>query len=371
MLIDVVAPSIASKSGGVGVVVREVCGKLVKMHNEVKIHVKTLGNGLEDTDGAAVDFKHSMYNSLPPKRLGFSPHMLVDAMHTQSDVVHLHGVWMATTAYGNIARKIRKTPIVISPHGMLDPWIMARGKLQKSIAALLFEKNSWGNCSVFHALNQAEAESISRLVPAANIRIIPNGIEVPSFIHREKENFNFLYLGRLHPKKNVHSLITAINSIPDHLYRRKRFKLYIAGWGDLDYTRKLQKLIGDGRKERFEWLGPVFGKEKESIFKSTDSLLLPSFSEGLPMAVLEAWSYGHIVCMSEQCNLVDSIKSGIAFDCGVTPESIKKTIENVLSLSLSEKRSLSRIGYDYCKFNYEWNNVLGEYISMYKSVVNP
>ena len=44
--------------------------------------------------------------------------------------------------------------------------------------------------------------------------------------------------------------------------------------------------------------GPVFGADKEAAFRCADAFILPSHSEGLPIAVLEAWSYGLPVFMT-------------------------------------------------------------------------
>ena len=59
--------------------------------------------------------------------------------------------------------------------------------------------------------------------------------------------------------------------------------------------------------------GPAFGKEKDALLRSADAFILPSFSEGLPMSVLEAWSYGLPVVMTPECNLPE----GFAIDAAV------------------------------------------------------
>ena len=43
---------------------------------------------------------------------------------------------------------------------------------------------------------------------------------------------------------------------------------------------------------RVHFLGPQFGENKAAAYHHASAVILPSLSEGLPMAVLEAWAYG-------------------------------------------------------------------------------
>jgi glycosyltransferase involved in cell wall biosynthesis len=60
--------------------------------------------------------------------------------------------------------------------------------------------------------------------------------------------------------------------------------------------------------------GPAFGEEKEALLRSAEAFILPSFSEGLPMSVLEAWSYGLPVVMTPECNLPEGFACGAALE---------------------------------------------------------
>jgi poly(glycerol-phosphate) alpha-glucosyltransferase len=51
------------------------------------------------------------------------------------------------------------------------------------------------------------------------------------------------------------------------------------------------------------FVGPKYGVEKEDFLKDSDLFILPSFSEGLPIAVLEAWANKIPVLMTENCNI--------------------------------------------------------------------
>jgi len=61
------------------------------------------------------------------------------------------------------------------------------------------------------------------------------------------------------------------------------------------------------------FFGPAFGEEKEELLRSASAFILPSFSEGLPMSVLEAWAYGLPVVITPECNLPE----GFAFQAAL------------------------------------------------------
>ena len=63
---------------------------------------------------------------------------------------------------------------------------------------------------------------------------------------------------------------------------------------------------------------PVFDLEKEKVFRNSSAFILSSYSEGLPMAVLEAMSYRVPCLISENCNLPETLNSGAAIKTGST-----------------------------------------------------
>ena len=281
---------------------------------------------------------------------------------------------MATSIYQGIAHRVRRRPFVISPHGMLDPWILSRGRVQKKVASFLYESYAWNNCSFFQALNAEEADAIRSVVPKANVEIIPNAVEFPSDcpdISIDNDGFfKLLYLGRFHEKKNLLSLISAINAIPEKVYRKRPVKLVLAGWGDGKYIKKMKDEIGVIFPNRFEFVGPVFGHEKNKLFRNSSAFILPSLSEGMPMAVLEAWSFGLPVLMSSKCNFSDSFSDGAAIKVSTEMTELSYAIQDFLSKSNSEIVDLGRCGYQFASKNYNWDLVCNKYLELYREVSN-
>jgi poly(glycerol-phosphate) alpha-glucosyltransferase len=84
----------------------------------------------------------------------------------------------------------------------------------------------------------------------------------------------------------------------------------------------------------------VYGEAKDAAFRYASAFVLPSFSEGLPMSVLEAWSYGLPVFMTEACGLSEGFTSGAAIEITTDPE----TMADRFIPLLSDEASLSVIG---------------------------
>lgn len=372
MNICVYTPSLTSHSGGVGFAVINLYSKLYIADASYSIQINSLDDGgLLPGSVADLGFSVNQFSAFKPRTIGLSLPMIQHALNTKSDINHLHGVWMLTSCSTLLAKKYNGAPYIISPHGMLDPWIISRGKLKKFIAMWAYEKWSWANASVFHALNAKEADAIRKVVPNARIVVAPNGIDVTAdnFVsHVEAEATRFLFLGRFHPKKNLHSLASAICEIDDSVYRKTPFVLDIVGWGDEAYEAEIKR-IALAKPERFNFLGPKFGEEKEAVIRQSHCFVLPSFSEGQPVAVLEAMKAGTPVLINENCNMPELSALNLTADCGVSVAEIQQALLWFLALSDTDRQALRRASFDYVYQHYSWSAVLPLYKQMYKELV--
>src|SRR4029077_16941641 len=165
-----------------------------------------------------------------------------------------------------------------------------------------------------------------------------------------------LYLGRLHPKKNVANLIRAwkqsLNSDPS---AREDWAMAIAGWDQAGYERELKTLTSDyGLMAGVRFLGPLFGQEKDAAYRACDAFVLPSLSEGLPMAVLEAWAYAKTVLMTPECNLPEGFAAGAAVQIGTTPGEIAAGLRELTEISDSDRTVMGDRGRALVATKFSW-----------------
>jgi len=248
------------------------------------------------------------------------------------DLVHLHGIWgVGARATAHWARRTGR-PVVIAPRGMLDPWAWRRSRAKKRVSAWLWEDRLLRGARLFHALNLPEAEAIAAYSFGPPVTVIPNGVALPESLAdrtARADKRTLLFVGRLHPKKGLTELIAAWALLPAAV--RAAWRLSIAGWDEIGLLAALEDQVRNlGLGDEIEFAGQVFGADKDAAFRAAAAFILPSYSEGLPMTVLEAWSYGLPVLMTSACNLPKGFAAGAAFEISTDPAAMATAMATVL-----------------------------------------
>lgn len=222
---------------------------------------------------------------------------------------------------------------------MLDPWILARRRLVKGVHAALFERPMLRRASL-HGLTEAERAAGIAFMPSLAGRsfVVPNSV-APGETGARREPV-LAYVGRIHPKKNLDALVRGWTLARDVLAPLGA-RLRIAGWGDEEHVAGLRIAIAAAGGDDIEFLGPVYGADKAALLGSARFLALPSHSEGLPMAILEAWAAGTPTLMSRHCHLPEGYAAGAAIDCGTEAETIAASLRAAAKLPEGEWQAMS------------------------------
>jgi poly(glycerol-phosphate) alpha-glucosyltransferase len=229
-------------------------------------------------------------------------------------------------------------------------------------------------------LCEAEAQSIRVYGMRNPVCVIPNGVDLPDLVESsalEVESLPFqkfaqdrkvlLYLGRLHPKKNVANLVRAWKEMLElHPSAAKSWILAIAGWGRNAYEQQLQELAA-GYSVVF--VGAQFGVAKNACYRSCDAFILPSLSEGLPMAVLEAWAHAKPVLMTPECNLPEGFAADAAIQIGTTPEQIAAGLEQLIEMSDDDRRAMGDRGRTLVATKFSWLHIGEEMRSVFEWIL--
>jgi poly(glycerol-phosphate) alpha-glucosyltransferase len=293
---------------------------------------------------------------------GLHRHTLTAVRRHRPDLVHVHGIWSANSICG-LAAALRGVPTVVSPHGMLEPWILARRPTLKRVHAALFERPLLRRAHI-HALNEAERANIDAFVTGANGRtfVLPNGISQAAPLDRPEEKHGTLFLGRLHSKKQVVELVDAWRALglPDDE------TLTIAGWGDPEYEAGVRQAADGAANVTF--VGPLHGEAKIVALSRARFFILPSLSEGLPMAVLEAIQHGCIPIITPECGLPELLRDGVALRMEKDFSDFGAVVRYALGFPDREiaHRSLAATTY---AGNYAWPRIAREMIERYRQCI--
>lgn len=294
------------------------------------------------------------------------------------DVVHPQFIW----SYGSLAttRFHGRTgvPYVISPRGMLDPWAVRHHRFRKRIAATWFETRHLNHAACLHALCASEADAIRAYGLTNPIVVIPNGIDLPTddypaSAQETASRRQLLFLGRLHEKKGVHHLIDAWSRLcpGDGVDHTDGWELVIAGFGDAAYEQRLRGMIEDHRLGgRVRWVGAVMGDAKLRCLRSADAFILPSYSEGLPMSVLEAWAHRLPVLMTERCNLPVGFDAGAAIEIEPNEDSIASALQDFFRLGDQARVAIGVRGRSLVADQFEWSTIASQFADVYRDVAS-
>ncbi|MDE8650480.1 glycosyltransferase [Novosphingobium album (ex Liu et al. 2023)] len=330
-------------------------------------HVFALAHPDDERDRARFDgIAITTVPVLGPAALGWGSGVGRALRAADLDLLHLHGIWTHLSADG--ARWADRTgrPYVISPHGMLDPWIVGRGRAKKALARAWFERGSWRAASAFHALTGAEAGDIASATGREAITVIPNGIAIPEAAGLPLSPPTVLSIGRIHPKKNILALVEAWREAGAG---KRGWKLVIAGWGADSDVAALRAALGAAPEaEGMTFLGPVFGDDKERLLRAARCVILPSHSEGLPMAILEAWAAGVPTIMTEASHLPEGFAAGAAIRIGARPDEIAEGLRVAMDLPEAEWAVRARAARGLASGHFSTEVVAARWIAFYREL---
>lgn len=354
------------------------------LYNSVRMLGQTL-NTLEKTEAEVLahhdefsDLDLPAYAGLPvkeykikgPANFGYSPDLGQVLEQLRPDVVHTQCIWMYLSRESLQYKKRHNTGLVISPRGMIDQWGLKKSSFKKKLVAQWFENEHLSQANALHALCEPEAKSMRAYGLKNKIFIVPNAVRLPDedknrsileqhedYLNKNKNFKKLLFLGRIHEKKGLENLIDAFKKA-DKENKTRDWQLHIAGWGDEMYVESLKKRVSEANLNRkILFIGSKLKDEKALEFLTADAFILPSFSEGLPMAVLEAWSYRLPVLITPECNISEGFKADAAIK--ITPES-NSIYEGLCQLTEAEPADLKNIGnngYSLVVEKFTWDRV--------------
>jgi poly(glycerol-phosphate) alpha-glucosyltransferase len=213
------------------------------------------------------------------------------------------------------------------------------------------------------------------------VAIIPNGVDLRSETYDwgqpdwknllPDQSQVLLFIGRIHSKKGLNHLLSAwALAKQESPSVAKPWRLIIAGWAEGGHQKELEQLsVTLGLGENIHFVGPQFDQQKAASLNRADAFILPSFSEGLPIAVLEAWSYRLPVLMTPQCNLPEGFVAKAAIDMSPDAASIAVALKTLFHMTELERRTMGDKGRRLVEERFTWPTVAASMRSVYSWVL--
>ena len=247
-------------------------------------------------------------------RIVVSPLTLAVAILTRrADIVHINTALNARAFWRDLAylivARLCGARVLYQVHGgALPQQFFPRGR---AVTAVL--RKTMGLAHAIVVLAQVELEAYRKFFPGRQILACPNGVDVAQYskIARPYSHtgapLELVYVGRLAAEKGLYE---ALRGLQLALRDGARARIVLAGSGPEE--ARLRQFAQDlGLAADVSFVGPVSGADKIRLLANADVMVLASYSEGLPYALLEGMAAGTAVITTRVGAIPDVVTEGV------------------------------------------------------------
>ncbi|KGR36768.1 putative polysaccharide biosynthesis protein [Vibrio campbellii] len=189
-------------------------------------------------------------------------------------------------------------------------------------------------------LSKSWADFVGLIAPLSRVTVVNNYVNRINYIQpltQVNNSLNILFMGVLGQRKGIYDLLNVVARLKSSGYR---LKLVVGGNGETGKVKSVVKKLAI--EDVVSVVGWIAGKEKNLEFSKCDVYVLPSYNEGLPMAILEAMSIGKCVISTSVGGIPEVINdkvNGFVFYPGDL-----NSLENILIRIINDKSIVSSVG---------------------------
>lgn len=355
-------PSINRSCGGTSEYIRLLAEKLGQ---QSELHVVT------HKSQHSVPMEHCQVHFVHKNILGAMKqewNTLIDAI--KPDIVHVHGCWNPQCAWVQKWSQVKGYKVILTTHGMLEPWIMKRNYWTKKLPALiLYQKKALRKVDYIHVTAERERDNFRSLRYNEKIKVIPNAVNVEEIKMKDswKRSKTILFLARVHMQKGLRFLIEATATLKNEL---RGYKVVIAGEGDAAYIDTLKQMaLQAGIQDIISFAGGVYGEEKWNLFRKADVFVLPSFSENFGIAIAEALASGTPVITTKGTPWKDLVKYNCGWHTEIETLPTVTALKEFLRLDEKTLEMMGRNGRRLIEEKYSTQSMADEMMGLYKGLL--
>jgi glycosyltransferase involved in cell wall biosynthesis len=280
------------------------------------------------------------------------------------DIVHVHNRFFFTSVLGALYSLRRDYELITTMHlGTIDA-ISGLGGIGAKVYERIFGR--WVLQQSSHVICVSRAvEDLAHSFGVYNTTIIRNAVDVDTFQPNESEGKSLLYIGRLVQNNGIQDLIQAVPSV---IERHPDAEIHIVGSGPLE----------DEIRQRIRSMGLTksviihdYVADISEMYDIARVFCRPSYSEGLPLTMLEAMSAGVPPIMTNIAGVPEIVtdhRNGILIQPGQPEEISMAIIELFDDQELAS--TLGRNARSYVMENLTWEQRTNKVIEVYNRVLN-
>jgi glycosyltransferase involved in cell wall biosynthesis len=269
------------------------------------------------------------------RNISFNFSAFLRALSVDFNVIHSHT--QIATFFGIILARIKKVPIIATPHGLALEQPQYNLVIKRFFSVL--EKFTYSKVDYIIFLSEQEKNKFKKKIGflPKKYRIVYPGVDINKFETADgekiKKEFNLenkkiiSFIGRLIEVKGLRYLIQATSKI------KNNFSLLIVGSGQ--QRRELDALVSRLNLKNIVFTG--HRSDIPDILAATDIFVLPSLSEGLPTTLLEAMSSGKACLVTDIGLPVEQKKNALVVRAGDVDD-LEKALKELLQNNRLRKR---------------------------------
>lgn len=286
------------------------------------------------------------------------------------DVVHVNCCWTPDCAAIQRLAQSRGYRVVLTPHGMLEPWIVRRHYYTRKLPALwLYQRAAIRKADCIQATAESERQNLLKLGYNPHIQVVRLGIDAGGIEMRRswRRTWQILFLSRVHVKKGIGYLIEAAAILRQQL---QGCRIVVAGEGDAEYVDSLKTRVhAEGLDGVVQFVGGVYGQRKWTLFQESDFFVLPTNSENFGLAIAEALASGTpvITTVGTPWSDLNTAGAGAWIEIGTQP--LVNALSRFLSLSDAERELMGRNGRRLVEDKYSARVMARDMMRLYESLL--
>ncbi len=366
---------VPGKAGGVETHVTELSTRLVRAGHTVVAYARTwyAPRGADRFNGIRI----VRLPSVQTKHLDTITHTLISVLHAcvvvRPDVYHFHGVGPALLAW--MPRLFAPHASIVATFHCIDRQHEKWGRFARFMlwlgerAAVTFPDETIAVSKVLAAYTKQVFGKTSTYIPngITPVRMSTDPLLLTPF---GLEPFRYVaVVSRLVPHKSQHTLIAAWQKAKtEHPDAFRDVKLAIVGGSAFTdaYVAKLHALASGDASIVFT--GTQTGDALDALFAGARFIVHPSVSEGLPIAILEAMSYGKAVLAADIPENREAIAEyGVPFAAGDVDDLAQKLTS--LLVDPTRAASIGHLARAYVEDAYHWDDIAAKTMRVYCATV--